>query len=177
MATCRHRPILRPRPARGVTMLEVLVTLLIITLWLLGTAGAQSSAVKLTKAAQFRTTAILLASDIAERMEGNSTAAAGGAYGPYDSASYVDSTANCVSSACSGANLAAFDLTEWGRRVKETATLPGATATIGFVAGSATTPPSYTITINWTDRGDFRATTKTDPEQLTYTAIKAINPG
>lgn len=177
MTKLRHHPIPRLRPARGVTMLEVLVTLLIITLWLLGTAGAQSSAVKLTKAAQFRTTAVLLASDIAERMEGNSAAAAAGAYGPYDSTSYAESTVNCVQNPCSGPNLAAFDLTEWGKRVKEAATLPGATATIGFAPGSATTPATYTITINWADRGDFRATAKTDAEQLTYTATRAINPG
>ena len=70
----------RARRQRGVTMLEVLVTLFIITLFLLASAGVQSSSVKLNKAAQFRTAAVLLATEISERIESNTQEAASGTY-------------------------------------------------------------------------------------------------
>jgi type IV pilus assembly protein PilV len=165
MIARRHRPIPRPHAQRGLTMLEVLVTLLIIALWLLGTAGAQSSAVKLTKAAQFRTSAVFLASEIAERMEANGPAAKTGAYACAADACLTGSASTCVGTACSSDALAAFDLTEWGARVA--AALPSATATIAFAA------PVYTITLGWTDRGDSRTTGTT--EALTYTATKTVN--
>src|SRR5438067_9027647 len=68
---------IRAEAQHGFTMVEVLVTLAIITVWLLATAGVQSSSLKLNKAAQFRTEAVAAATDIAERIEANKTALAG----------------------------------------------------------------------------------------------------
>src|SRR5690242_16079274 len=117
----------RMHPQRGFMLIEVLVTLFIIAVWLLGTAGIQLSAAKTSKAAQFRTDAVLLASEMAERIEANKATAATGAYACNSCSTTTVSTA-CVGAACSGAALAAFDLAEWGTRIA--ATLPGPTATI-----------------------------------------------
>ena len=147
MTPARNRPLPPPAHAqRGVTMLEVLVTLFIITLWLLATAGVQSSAVKLTKGAQFRTQAVLLATELGERMEANVQDAANGIYACDPCSTTTTSTA-CISAACGSAALAAFDLAEWGARVG--AALPSATATVAWTAG---TPGTYLITIGWNDR-------------------------
>jgi type IV pilus assembly protein PilV len=160
----------RARTQRGVTMLEVLVTLLIITIWLLATAGVQSTSLKLTKASQFRTNAVMLVSDLSERMESNRASAAAGSYACADTAACLDTSASsCVGTSCSAANLKAFDLAEWGSRVK--AAMPsGVTATITFNGG---TPPSYTITLGWTDRGNAGTTGTT--ETMTYTTTKTLN--
>ena len=160
-----------PAPARaqrGATMLEILVTLLIVTLWLLGTAGVQSSALKLGKAAHFRTEAVLLASEIAERMEGNPAAAKSGSYACAATACLTGSASTCVGTSCDAASLAAFDVAEWGARVA--ATLPGATAKIEFTPGST---PAYTVTIGWTDRGNSRTTGTT--ETSSYVTTKSIS--
>ena len=180
---CRHhRPAARAQ--RGVTMLEVLVTLFIITLFLLASAGVQSSAVKLNKAAQFRTEAVLLATELGERIESNKTEAGNGTYA-CSSCSLTTSTTACVNTACNSTALATFDLAEWGKRVGDT--LPGATANVTWcVTKDAGTPPTtsclfdappsyYAITINWTDR---RVNTTYDTtgttEAFQYTMTKAV---
>ena len=63
---------------RGFSMIEVLITLVIIATALLGTAGLQLQAMKLGKSGDFRTQAVFLANDLAERMEGNESAAVAG---------------------------------------------------------------------------------------------------
>lgn len=154
---------------RGVTMLEVLVTLAIVTIWLLATAGIQSSSLKLSKAAHFRTEAVLLSSEIAERMDANTATAATGAYACASTACLTGSSSNCVGTGCDGAALAAFDLYEWGTRVS--AALPSPTATIAFNGGS---PPTYTITLGWTDRGDARTTGATETPSIVTTKALAL---
>ena len=65
---------------RGFTMLEILITLFLLTMWLLASAGVQSSSLQFNKAAQFRTQAVYLATELAERMQANKTAAIAGSY-------------------------------------------------------------------------------------------------
>src|SRR5262249_11502613 len=122
--TNRHTKSMSARPSkrlsgasgqRGINMFEVLVTLGIITIWLLATAGVQSSSAKLNKTAQLRTEAVLLASEIAERMESNSQTAVNGEYA-CDPCSLTDTPTGCVGSVCSGSLRAAFDKAEWGNR-------------------------------------------------------------
>ena len=56
------------RRARGVSMIEVLVSIVIASIGLLALAGVNAAAVRLTKMSQYRATATLLANDIGERM-------------------------------------------------------------------------------------------------------------
>ena len=162
------------RSQRGVTMLEVLVTLFIVTLFLLTTAGVQSSALKLNKAAQMRTTAVLYATDIAERMEANIAQAATGTAYAADCAS--PPTSACSGGACSPSQRAADDLAQWCSLVLS---LPGGSGTI--VWSTATTPPAYTIRIGWTDRrantaygADSATTFSAGSESFSYTMTRAI---
>ncbi len=151
-------------------MFEVLVTLAVVTIWLLATAGAQSSSAKLNKAAQFRTMAVIQATDIAERIEANKTNSAG------DYQCGGSNTA-CVppgstEPSCSGiSGRAACDLWEWGTAL--VAALPVNAGTTSIVYNGGTTPPTYTITIGWTDRGDSRTTGST--ETSSYQVVKSVN--
>jgi len=172
----------------GFTMLEVLVTLAIVTIWLLATANVQSSSSKLNKAAHFRSEAVFLASEIAERMEANSRAAVTGSYACTGCEANTTSTA-CVNASCSDAGLATFDLNEWGARVA--ATLPGATATIEWACTAGCTPTvppsssygSYTITVGWTDRADRSykpvsdSSATTESQQYVATKVVFYDPG
>ena len=56
---------------RGFTMFEILITLFLLAMWLLGSAGVQSASLQYNKAAQFRTQAVYFATDLAERMQTN----------------------------------------------------------------------------------------------------------
>ena len=137
-----------PRHLRGFSMIEVLVTLLIISLALLGTAGLQAYSMRLSQGGQFRTQAVFLAADLAERMEANKAGAVAGNYVLANSnAANLLSTA-CIDGACTPGNLATFDLSQWQNAVA--ATLPQSSWTVAqTVVGN---PAVYTITISWVDR-------------------------
>ena len=135
----------------GFTMIEVLVTLVIIALTLFGTAGLQSFAMKMNQGGQLRTQAVILALDLLERMEANNPAAVGG--NAYGSGTYAVSslptayTTDCYSSPCSTSALATYDLYQF--RQKLLAQLPNASATITI---SGTGPFTYTLQISWEER-------------------------
>ena len=138
----------------GFSMIEVLVTLLIISLALLGTAGLQAYSMRLNQGGQFRSLAVFLAADLAERMEANRTSALAGGYvvpstlgSDFLAGGAAISTA-CVTTACSPAALAAYDLSQWQSAVA--ATLPQSSWSVArLVSGSQST---YTVTLNWVDR-------------------------
>jgi type IV pilus assembly protein PilV len=170
-------PTTGARRQRGFTMLEVLITLVIITVWLLATAATQTSSAKLNKSGQFRTQAVVLAGEIAERIEANKEKAADGASYACDPCSTTTTSTACVGTTpCTATALAAFDLAEWGKRVGDT--LPDATATV--VWDNAVSPPVYRITIGWSERrGDRNYGGTGTTEQASYTAAKSVffDPG
>lgn len=136
------------RTQRGFSMIEVLVTMLIVTLALLGTAGLQAHSMRLNQAGQFRTQAVFLVADIAERIEANKPGAVAGAYiTTTSSVPNLLSTA-CSSGPCSAGELATYDISQWQTAVA--ATLPQSSWSIAqSVAGN---PSTYTITVSWVDR-------------------------
>ena len=134
-------------------MIEVLVTLLIISLALLGTAGLQAYSMRLNQGGQFRTQAVFLAADLAERMEANKAAVVDPAnanlYAVTGSTATAPAAACSVAAgACLAAALAAADLAQWQFAVVNT--LPQSSWTVAqTVTGN---PATYTIEINWVDR-------------------------
>ena len=99
---------------RGVTMLEVLIAILIISVGLLGTAGLQAVGLRASIAANERTAATLLAYDAADRMRANMAGVALGAYHNYTAAQ----NANCLTVAgCTPQQLAQHDMWEWNNAV------------------------------------------------------------
>ena len=153
---------------RGFTMLETLITLAVITIWLLGSANVQPFALRLNKAAQFRTQAVMLASEMAERIEANKIAALTGAY--VYTGSGASSSKDCTTANCSASELRDFDLVEWTTRVA--ATLPNAAATI---TADVNNPINYTIVVNWTDRRtDQNYGSTGTSEAFSYTATRTV---
>jgi len=153
---------------RGFTMLEILVTLFLLTMWLLASAGVQSSSLQFTKAAQFRTQAVYLAAELTERMQANKTAAVAGSY--VYAGSGASSGTDCTVALCSSDDLASFDIYEWSNRVA--ATLPNGTVAVTAVVAN---PITYTIVIGWTDRRENRAYSGSGTtEAFSYTATRTV---
>ncbi|HID48830.1 MAG TPA: type IV pilus modification protein PilV, partial [Chromatiales bacterium] len=75
-----------PKPARGFTLLEVMIALVIFSIGLLGLAGLQARGLQSNTTAQYRTTAMILAYDMADRIRANSTGVAAGNYDDLDNA-------------------------------------------------------------------------------------------
>jgi type IV pilus assembly protein PilV len=99
---------------QGFGLIEVLVSMLILSIGLLGIAGLQAQSIRFNNEAYLRTQATVLAGDIVDRMRTNRTAAIG--TDNYKFALNDSPTANvtaCETAACSAGNIAAYDFTQW----------------------------------------------------------------
>jgi type IV pilus assembly protein PilV len=115
--------------ARGFTLVEVLVALVVLSIGLLGIASLQLSSLRWNHGASKRSQATLLAYDILDRMRANGTAAR--------SDEYSGGTPGTVATA---------DLNMWRSNI--TATMgAGATGQVSRAAGTTT----FSITITWDD--------------------------
>lgn len=122
----------------GFTLLEVLVTMVVLSLGLLGYAGLQMASIKNSASAYQRTQATILAYDIIDRMRANRAQAVGGAYNI------------AIGSPPASAGIAGDDLVDWKALVGNA--LPGGDAAINVDAtGNAL------ISIEWADKRDRSA--------------------
>lgn len=129
----------------GFSLVEVLVALLVISIGMLGLAALYVETLRLNRTAIFRTQAVTLASDMAERIRANTDGAANYAGAGADSGC-SDGTGAVE---CTPAQMAAQDVFDWQQAAQ--ALLPGGDAAIVFAAAGAGTPAVYTLTITWTE--------------------------
>ena len=161
----------------------VLVTLLIISLALLGTAGLQAFSMRLNQGGQFRTQAVFLVADLAERIEANKAGAVAGLYAQATKTAPGAASTACVDGACTAAALATFDLVQWENQVAVALPQPSWTV-LQTTAGN---PATYSISISWVDRradttnAAFDAATQTGSnaagtgERFFYTATRTVS--
>jgi type IV pilus assembly protein PilV len=124
---------LAPFRTQGFSLLELLVTLVVLSIGLLGIGLMQTTNLGLTKTAFTRTQAMLLASDIADRIRANENFAAN--YVTTSLTNNVAPTACINGSPCGGAALATTDIQDWSNRI--VAEFPGGT---GKILDAAATP-------------------------------------
>jgi type IV pilus assembly protein PilV len=141
-----------PRAQSGVSLIEVLISVLVVSIGLLGAAAMQATAVRNNQGSYERTQVTLLTQSIFDAMRGNNngTAAANGDY----------NLASMTCTAPSGATLAASDLSNWISALKSQI---GSTA-CGQVNCSASR--SCTVTIQW---NDSRATGGSSAQTISIT--------
>ena len=107
---------------RGLTLIEVLVTLIILSVGLLGLAGLQGIAKRSSHQAYQRTLATQLVDGIIERIRANPTAAATyhtGTSSPLGGASRGENapSPDCSSSACTAEEMASYELWSWEQAI------------------------------------------------------------
>ena len=162
---------------RGFSMIEVLVTMLIVSLALLGTAGLQAYSMRLNQGGQFRTQAVFLAADLAERIEANRTAAVvDGAYVVASSnAAALPPSTKCLAAdlPCNRTDLATFDFWQWQTAVA--ASLPQASWSVVRTPTGIPSTFTYTITISWVDRrADTSYSAVGTGETFSYVATRTV---
>jgi len=131
----RHGLRARTRAANGFTLIEVLVTLVIISVGLLGIAGLHSISLRNNFDALIRSHASALADEIADRMRTNRTRAFAGDYNV------------ALRATRGGVTQADADLIAWKGRLATQ--LPNGD---GSVALAAAPSRLVTITIQWGER-------------------------
>ena len=143
MKSAKPFPSLRLDKERGFTLIEVLMTVIILAIGLLGLAGLQLSGLRYTHSAYQRSQATILGNDIIDRMRVNRLVAEAGSYNIAIGATPANASCLGTGANCNPATLANADLTEWKQSLA--AILPlGDGAVIQNGA-------SFTITIQWDD--------------------------
>ena len=142
--------------SRGFTLQEAVVSLLVLSIGMLGIGALFFDGLKSGRTAVYRTTAVYLAADMADRIRSNP--AGGIAYADAGS----DNVCQNVNNTCSAEQIAQEDKANWETEISEH--LPpdaDGTVTVDLGAGGATT--IYTIDLSWPEAGF--------PEPLTYTLL------
>jgi len=134
----------RPRNSRGFTLIEVLIALIIMSVGMLGIAGLYVHSMQAGRTSVLRHNAVTLAGDIADRIRANPRA--GAAY------ALAGANNNCVASGidCTIGEMAAHDIFLWDQQAANT--LPNGQVNVVFNNGVV--PPTYQITITWTEPGE-----------------------
>jgi type IV pilus assembly protein PilV len=139
------------RRQRGDTMIEVLVTIIIIAVGVLGAAALQVTTLKNLSSSHSASVAAIVAEEFGERMLANPTAALAD--------EYVHSTApqaypDCTANACTPAQLAAYDMGTWWVDLNNM--LPSGRGEVTRNAGTDT----FVLTVRWDeDRSGSTGTT------------------
>ncbi len=137
MGNAMQNSVVIQRGQSGTTLLEVLITVVLVSVGLLGLAGLQLATVQNTNSAGERFEATTLAQDVLERMRANRLQALNGDYN-------LD-----MGDAPAAAGLVATDLDEWMAALQ---TLPQGDGAITVDAAGL-----VTIAIQWTDASDDNA--------------------
>lgn len=140
-------------PQSGFTLVEVLIALVIMSIGMLGIAGLYVHSMQAGSTSLFRHHAVTLAGDIADRIRANPRA--GAAY------ALAGANNNCVAGGidCTPAEMAANDIFLWDQQAA--ATLPNGAVNVVFNNG--VNPPTYQITVTWTQPGEALNYTVTIP--------------
>jgi type IV pilus assembly protein PilV len=154
---------------KGVSLLEVLISVLVLSVGLLGLGGLQLHSLKSSNDAHFRTVASFLASDLGDRIRINpeGVALAGYEISESQSTSICENTTPklCTeSNTCSVSELATFDLYQIACGVKKGSNvslgmknlLPSATLSVDCGGVTCDGDTEHTITLKWvqTDNQD-----------------------
>lgn len=132
-------------------MVEVLVALVILTIGLLGIAALHLKSLQSGRTATYRTQAVNLAADLADRIRSNRTAQA--SYNTAFTDVVVEAPACFTTFGCTDAELAASDLSRWKGTLA--VLLPGGEGQVDVTAPiGAGEPATYVVTVRWSEAGE-----------------------
>ena len=138
-------------PESGFTMVEVLVALVVLAIGLLGIAALYLNSLQSGRTAIYRTEAINMAADLADRIRMNRTAQAAYATLYADAEATVGACA--TTGGCSDADLASTDLAAWKADIAQR--LPGGQGQVTVTAPIGVgEPATYVVSIRWSEVGE-----------------------
>jgi type IV pilus assembly protein PilV len=170
----------------GVSLIEVLVAMLVVSMGVLAVAGLMATASRYGKTSEFRAVATLLASDIVDRIRANKPAidpalagdvAAYNMTGDYGSwTTEPGDAADCANpEICLAAEIVAQDRAEWGQAVFNS--LPGGAAYVRL-PDDPKVNPTADVWVAWLDpdASSDEATADTDDRDECPAGFRDLEP-
>lgn len=156
----------RGRASRGFFLIEVLVSIIIITIGLLGMAGLHAVAIAKGNSSLLRSKATQLGYAMADRIRVNLIASSAGAYATLTPGSGLTDP-GCINTGCTPAQLAVSDYVEWNTEVASS--LPQGAGVVCVDStpddGTATSPDCdgignvLVVKVFWTEKASQGQTT------------------
>jgi len=142
-----------PRRQVGISLIEALVTLFVLSIGMLGVAGLQSVGLQAGHSATLRSQAVFHAQELIERMRAN-RAALGDYAGVAVDHGCADRAAVAIS--CTSAELAADDLYRWRQSVRASLGAALGDDDLSIAVDTSVAPAIVTVSIGWTGRKGSR---------------------
>jgi type IV pilus assembly protein PilV len=145
-----RKPLETRSHARGFSIVEAMVALVVMSVGMLGIAGLYVSSLKAGRTAILRTQAVNLASDIADRIRANRTARTA-----YDTATVAPCTVpggGATLAETTARNIAATDTCQWVANIQTL--LPAGNGVIAVPPVLAGMPNVYVVTVSWWEPGE-----------------------
>lgn len=165
----RGSPRQKKSTQRGISLIESIVAIVVMSLGILGILGVQMRTLVDTQTGVHRAQAIRLIEDLSERMKVNPNAL--GNLATYTSgfgATPAAPSTDCKTSACTNSQLAAYDLAQWKQTVKSL--LPGSDVAVFLAADEVDgSRRQLGVMVSW--RENERDTATADKAELVSKAI------
>mgnify|MGYP001283925815 CR=1 FL=1 len=156
-------PARRGQGQSGATLIEVLVSILLLSLGLLGMMGMHTGALRFEQGAWARSAISGLVADVGDRIRTitdltpadlTSVRTYAEEMAQIADANYFTPVVDCLSSSCTSAQLAAYHRVNWRRNLHRA--LPGAA---GFIQGAGEPGRSlaYQVVVAWADKSQVNA--------------------
>ena len=140
---------------KGFTLLEVLISMIVLAIGLLGMAGMQITSLRNNGSAYNKGQATQLAYDMVDRMRANKGAEK--TYATIEPTSATEQlSCKQVADPCSNVQMATNDLYQWNNLVVKV--LPSGQGTITYVA------PVFTVSVSWDDDRNGAVSVSSDPQ-------------
>lgn len=146
-------PWVRPRLQSGLSMIEVLITILIVSFGMLGIAGMLLRGLNSGTISTSRSIAVLQANEMADRMRANLAGLRNGSYNALSYTTVSSCASTCLSAQCTPAEQAALDFCLWNAQNQRTLPLGRGSVTqrADLGAGCATSQffCAFDIVVSW----------------------------
>jgi len=143
---------MRKNTQRGVTLVEAMIALLVISVGLLGIASLQLTAMNQNASSLHNSQAVWMAYNMSDRIRANL-----GQFNTYNGADTASVTAqDCETSGCNTAEMVNADIADWKTMVEN---LPGGR---GIISSNA---DGLLISVMWDDNGTGATLTGCDPDE------------
>lgn len=128
----------------GFTLFEVLITVVVVSIGLLGMAGLQFAGLRAANSAQEHTLAVQLIQDIKERIHANRGTNYGGV--SLDSSSTITGVACDIGNVCNSATMFIYDKDQWTQMIDRPLL---SNLTINIVYSGTAPNDFYTAALTW----------------------------